>query len=206
MKTALIVVDIQNDFLPGGALAVREGDQVVPIANRLMASGKFDVIVATQDWHPDDHGSHATNHPGRKPGEVVDLAGLPQILWPAHCVAGTAGAEFAPGLDVSRFDRVFRKGTDPAIDSYSGFFDNGHRKSTGMGEWLRSLGVTDIAVIGLATDYCVKFTAIDGVKLGFKVRLIEDACRGVELRTGNVAAAIDEMKDKGVEITRSEGV
>ena len=198
MKTALIVVDIQNDFLPGGALAAREGDQVVPIANRLMSSSKFDVIVATQDWHPADHGSHATNHAGRKPGEVVDLAGLPQILWPAHCVAGMPGAEFAPGLETSRFDRVFRKGTDPAIDSYSGFFDNGHRKSTGMGEWLKSLGVTDIAVIGLATDYCVKFTALDGVKLGFGVTLIEEACRGVELWPGDVAGAVEEMKRAGV--------
>jgi nicotinamidase/pyrazinamidase len=203
MKSALIVVDIQNDFLPGGALAVREGDQVVPIANQLMASGRFDLIVATQDWHPAGHGSFAAHHAGKKPGQVADLAGLPQILWPGHCVQNTPGADFAPGLETMRFERVFRKGTDPSIDSYSGFFDNGHRKSTGLGEWLKGDGVTDIYVIGLATDYCVKFTALDGVKLKFKVHLIPDACRGVELRAGDVAASIEEMKAAGVQM---EGV
>jgi nicotinamidase/pyrazinamidase len=203
MKSALIVVDVQNDFLPGGALAVREGDQVVPIANRLMASSRFDLIVATQDWHPANHGSFAANHAGKQPGQVTDLDGLPQILWPVHCVQNTAGADFAPGLDTKRFERVFRKGTDPKIDSYSGFFDNGHRKSTGLGEWLKGDGATDIYVIGLATDYCVKFTALDGVKLKFKVHLIPAACRGVELRPGDIAAAIEEMKAAGVQM---EGV
>jgi nicotinamidase/pyrazinamidase len=200
MKSALIVVDVQNDFLPGGALAVREGDQVVPIANRLMASSRFDLIIATQDWHPANHGSFAANHAGKQPGQVTDLDGLPQILWPVHCVQNTAGADFAPGLDTKRFARVFRKGTDPKIDSYSGFFDNGHRKSTGLGEWLKGDGATDVYVIGLATDYCVKFTALDGVKLKFKVHLLPEACRGVELRAGDVAAAIEEMKAAGVMI------
>ena len=156
---ALIVVDVQNDFVPGGALAVPEGDRVVPLCNALANS--FDLVVATQDWHPADHGSFAANHPGRKVGEVIDLQGLQQILWPVHCVQNTPGAQFVHGLDTSRFARIFQKGTDPAIDSYSGFFDNGHRRSTGLGDYLRSNNVTDVYVCGLATDYCVKFTALD---------------------------------------------
>src|SRR3954470_17175888 len=172
---ALILVDIQNDFVPGGALAVREGDQVVPVANRL--APKFNVVVATQDWHPADHGSFAANHVGGKVGEVIELNGLPQVLWPVHCVQGTRGAAFVAGLNVSRVTRVFQKGTDAGIDSYSGFFDNGHRRSTGMGDWLRTQGVGTIYVMGLATDYCVKFTALDGRKLGLEVVLVEDGCR-----------------------------
>src|SRR3712207_3802084 len=188
---ALILVDLQNDFVPGGALPVPEGDAVVPIANRLTREGKFDLVVATQDWHPPDHGSFAANHPGRKPGEVIDLHGLKQILWPVHCVQGSAGAAFLPGLDMARVEEVFRKGTDPSIDSYSGFFDNGHRKATGLGQYLKSKGVTDVYVLGLATDYCVKFTTLDAVQLGFHTHLIEDACRGVELNPGDVDAAVE---------------
>ena len=131
---ALILVDIQNDFLPGGALPVPEGDAVIPIANRLQAGGRFDLIVATQDWHPADHGSFAANHPGHKVGEVIDLNGLPQILWPVHCVQETRGAAFADGLAMMDIEKVFTKGTDPTIDSYSGFFDNGQRKATGLGK------------------------------------------------------------------------
>src|SRR5258706_8522984 len=157
---ALILIDLQNDFVPGGALAVHDGDHVVPIANELMK--RFDLVVATQDWHPPDHGSFAANHPGKRVGEVIDLNGLPQVLWPVHCVQGTYGAEFVAGLTVDKVTRVFRKGTDAAIDSYSGFFDNGHRRATGMGDWLKERGVRDIYVMGLATDYCVKFTALDG--------------------------------------------
>src|SRR5438874_5967080 len=177
---ALIVVDVQNDFVPGGALAVREGDLVVPVANGLM--GRFELVVATQDCHPADHGSFAANHPGKRVGEVIDLNGLPQVLWTVHCVQGTHGAEFAAGLNVARVTKVFRKGTDAANDSYSGFFDKGHRRATGMGDWLKEKGVRDIYVMGLATDYCVKFTALDGRQLGFNVSLIEEGCRGVELR------------------------
>ncbi|HEY7116008.1 MAG TPA: bifunctional nicotinamidase/pyrazinamidase, partial [Tepidisphaeraceae bacterium] len=177
---ALILVDIQNDFVPGGALAVTEGDQVAPVANRLAGSGRFELVVATQDWHPPDHGSFAVNHPGHKVGDVIDLNELSQVLWPVHCVRGTPGAEFVPGLETGRIAQVFRKGTDPSIDSYSGFYDNGHRRSTGMSEWLSDRGVRDVYVMGLATDYCVKFTALDGRKLGFDVTLVEDGCRGVE--------------------------
>jgi nicotinamidase/pyrazinamidase len=198
---ALILVDIQNDFVPGGALAVREGDRVVPVANALME--RFELVVATQDWHPADHGSFAANHPGKRVGEVIELNGLPQVLWPVHCVQGTQGAEFVPGLAGDKITRVFRKGTDAGIDSYSGFFDNGHRRATGMGDWLKERGVRDIYVMGLATDYCVKFTALDGVGLGFNVWLVEDGCRGVELRPGDVARAMEEMRAAGVKVIGS---
>ena len=201
---ALIVVDVQNDFIPGGALAVPEGDKVVPVCNQLMSL--FELVVATQDWHPKNHASFASNHPGHSVGEVIDLHGLPQVLWPVHCVQGTRGAEFVPGLAVDRFDHVFRKGTDAGIDSYSGFFDNGHRRATGMGDWLKERGVRDIYVMGLATDYCVKFTAMDGRGLGFNVWLVEDGCRGVELKAGDVARAVEEMRGAGVRMIRSEEV
>ena len=201
---ALILVDIQNDFLPGGALAVPEGDQIVPIVNRLQP--RFDLIVATQDWHPAEHGSFAANHPNRTPGERIDLHGLPQILWPTHCVQETPGADFAPGLDRQRWARVFVKGTDPAIDSYSGFYDNGHRQATGLGDYLRGKGVTDVYVAGLATDYCVKFTVLDAVKLGFRAHLMEDACRGVNLQPGDAAAAIAEMRDAGAQVVHSRQI
>lgn len=201
--TALILVDIQKDFVPGGALPVPEGDAIVPLVHRLQAH--FDLIVATQDWHPPDHGSFAVNHPGRKPGEIADLHGLQQILWPVHCVQNTAGASFVAGLDVGQVDKIFVKGTDPQIDSYSGFFDNGHRKETGLGDYLKEKGVSDVYVVGLATDYCVKYTALDALKLGFKTFLIEDACRGVNLKPGDVARAVDEMKRAGVSLVRSNG-
>ena len=192
----LIIVDVQNDFCPGGALAVPEGDQIVPLINSLQL--RYDLVVATQDWHPADHGSFAANHPGRSPGELIELAGLPQVLWPVHCVQDTPGAEFHPGLNRDRIARVFRKGTNPQIDSYSGFFDNGHRASTGLGEFLRQRGVKEVHVCGLATDYCVKWTALDAVDLGFETYLLEDACRGVELHPGDVQKAIDQMRRQGV--------
>jgi len=195
---ALVVVDVQNDFLPGGALAVPEGDAVVPRCNALMKS--FDLVVATQDWHPANHASFAANCRGHKVGDVIDVAGLKQVLWPVHCVQNTSGAAFAPELDVKRFARIFQKGTDPAIDSYSGFFDNGHRKSTGLADYLKSQRVTDVHVCGLATDYCVKFTALDARQLGFNVYLITDACRGVNLTPGDADAAIEEMRRAGVQV------
>ncbi len=193
---ALILVDLQNDFLPGGALAVARGDEVVPVANRVMAG--FSLVVATQDWHPADHQSFAVQHPGRAPGEVIDLHGLPQVLWPAHCVQQTGGALFAPRLESARITRVFHKGTDPTIDSYSGFFDNGKKKATGLGEYLRDQGVEEVTVLGLATDYCVKFTALDAVALGFRVRLVAEGCRAVELAPGDGARAIEAMRAAGV--------
>ena len=195
---ALILVDIQNDFCTGGALAVPDGEAIVPLANRLMS--RVDLIVATQDWHPADHGSFAVNHPGRKPFELAELGGLPQVLWPAHCVQWTGGAQFHPGLDTARIHRVFPKGTDPGIDSYSGFFDNGKRKATGLGEWLRAQRVDELLVCGLATDYCVKATAIDAAQLGFRTTLVEDACRGVGLQPGEIPAAIVAIREAGVVI------
>ena len=193
---ALILVDIQNDFLPCGALAVPDGDAVVPVANRLQTM--FPLVAATQDWHPVNHGSFAANHPGKKVFEQIDLNGLPQTLWPVHCVQGTSGAELAPGLQRERIAKIFPKGTDVGFDSYSGLFDNGHRKSTGLGEWLKAKGVTEVFVCGLATDYCVKFTALDAAQLGFKTHFIEDASRGVNLQPNDVMNAIAEMNRAGI--------
>ncbi|MGC4031952.1 MAG: bifunctional nicotinamidase/pyrazinamidase [Tepidisphaeraceae bacterium] len=201
MKRALIVVDIQNDFLPGGALAVPDGDAVIPLANALMP--RFDLVAATQDWHPASHGSFAANHAGKTVFEQATLAGLPQTLWPVHCVQETRGAAFADALNTAAFDRIFQKGTDEQIDSYSGFFDNNRRRATGLGNYLRTQSVGEVFVIGLATDYCVKATAIDARHLGFAVTLIEDACRGVNLTATDVADAIGEMKAAGVAVIHS---
>jgi len=207
MKTAraLLIIDLQNDFLPGGALAVPNGDAVIPIANKLQRAA-FDVIVATQDWHPRDHGSFAVNHRGKTSGEIVNLNGLRQVLWPVHCVQNTRGAELSAALDVSRVDKIIRKGTDPWIDSYSAFFDNGHRKDTGLARYLKSRGVSDVYLLGLATDYCVKFSVLDARQLGFNVHLIEDGCRGINLHHGDVDAAIEQMRRTGAQVTRSARV
>jgi nicotinamidase/pyrazinamidase len=197
----LILVDIQNDFCPGGALAVADGDAIVPAANKLM--GAVDLVVATQDWHPADHGSFAANHSGRQPFDMAELGGLPQVLWPTHCVQWTGGAQFHPGLDTRRIARIFPKGTDPQIDSYSGFFDNGRRKSTGMGEWLKANGVDELLICGLATDYCVRATAIDAAQLGFHTTVVSDACRAVGLKPSDSSEAFDAMAEKGVHIVKS---
>jgi len=200
---ALVVVDLQNDFCPGGALAVPEGDRIIPVVNRLQE--RFDLVVATQDWHPPEHQSFAANHPGRRPGERIVLGGLEQILWPVHCVQGTPGADFHPAWDRSRVARVFHKGADPEIDSYSGLFDNGHRRSTGLGEYLREQGVDEICLCGLATDYCVKYSALDALAMGFGVRVIEDACRGVELEPGDCRRALELLRTQGAIIQASSG-
>ncbi len=199
---ALVLIDLQNDFLPGGALPVPEGDVVVPIANELQPT--FELIIATQDWHPPNHGSFAANHPGKKVYDEIDLNGLRQTLWPVHCVQNTPGADFAPGLNREPIRKVFQKGVDPMIDSYSGFYDNAHRRSTGMGEWLETQPITELYICGLATDYCVKLTALDALKLGFKVSVVADACRGVNLRPGDVDRASTELKKAGVSIVQSE--
>jgi len=198
---ALIIVDMQNDFIEGGALAVPGGKGLVPLINKLQPH--FDHIVATQDWHPANHGSFAANHPGEKAFELIDLDGLPQTLWPVHCVQNTPGADFAPGLDRSRWAAIFQKGTDPKVDSYSGFFDNGKRRATGLGDFLKKRGVDQVYVLGLATDYCVKFTALDSAALGFKTALIEDASKGVELHPGDVQKAIGELGQAGVTIKQA---
>ena len=193
---ALLLVDIQNDFLPGGALAVPRGDEVVPVANRLMP--EYELVVATQDWHPADHLSFASQHVGREVGERIEVAGLEQILWADHCVQNTPGAEFAFGLNAEGIDHVVQKGTDRTVDSYSGFFDNHRRHATGLGDVLSDRGVRRVDIMGLATDYCVKFTALDAVELGFDTRLLTEGCRGVELRAGDCERAIVEMREHGV--------
>lgn len=198
---ALVLVDIQNDFMPDGALPVPNGYEVIPVANSVQE--RFDLIVATQDWHPENHGSFAANHDNREPGEVIDLDGLDQVLWPVHCVQGSRGAEFVESLDTNRVAGVFRKGMNTHVDSYSGFHDNGHRRSTGLAGYLRELGVEQVYVLGVATDYCVKFTALDARREGFETFLIEDGCRGVELAEGDVVRAIDAMKDAGVKVIDS---
>ena len=195
---ALLLIDIQNDFLPGGALAVPGGDEVIAVANRRI--GHHGIVIATQDWHPAGHGSFASVHEGKKPGDVVELAGLPQVLWPDHCVQETPGAGFADALDNHRVDEIVWKGTDPAIDSYSGFFDNGHRKSTGLADLLRARGVEAVDIVGLALDYCVKFTALDAVREGFATTVLQDGCRAVNLQPGDGDAAVAEMRAAGVNV------
>ena len=193
----LLLVDIQNDFLPGGALAVPCGDEVIPVANSLMAEA--DLVVATQDWHPPGHGSFASTH-GAEVGSVIDLDGLEQVLWPDHCVSGSAGALFGPGLETNGIDHVVRKGTDPRVDSYSGFFDNGRRHDTGLADYLRGTGVSEVLVAGLATDYCVKWTALDAASLGFRTTVVGAGCRGVELNPGDVDRAWTEMAEAGIHV------
>jgi len=201
---ALILVDLQNDFCPGGALQVKEGDKIIPLINDLQK--QFDLVVATQDWHPHDHMSFASNHPGKRAGESVDLEGFQQVLWPDHCVQGSKGAEFVPTFNREKIERVFQKGTDKWIDSYSAFFDNAHRKATGLGDFLKSKGVDEVYLAGLATDYCVKFSALDSAQLGFKTTVIEDACRGVELKHGDIKEAVQEMKKAGVQVIQSSEI
>lgn len=202
MQSALILVDIQHDFMPDGALAVADGDAIVPVVNRLQPA--FDRVVATQDWHPPGHASFASRHSGRAPFDVIDLDGFEQTLWPDHCVQGTRGAEIVPEVDATRIERVFRKGADLEIDSYSGFFDNGHRKATGLGDYLRDGGVTHVYVAGLAEDVCVLFTAMDARRLGFTTWVVKDATRGVT--ADGVIRADCRMREAGVEIVTSDEV
>ena len=174
---ALLLIDIQNDFLPGGSLAVPHGDQIIPLVNRLQQA--FDLVVATQDWHPQGHKSFASSHPGKAVFEQVEWRGAPQVLWPDHCVQGTKGAELSTAIDWRKTEAVFRKGTNPEIDSYSGFYDNGYVKSTGLSHYLRGRGVTAVYLAGLAGDYCVYFTAKDALAEGFDTYVMEDATRAI---------------------------
>lgn len=196
MTRCLLLIDLQNDFLPGGSLAVPGGDQTIAVANQLMS--EFDLVYATQDWHPPDHLSFASQHTDREIGEVIELDGLQQILWPDHCIQHSHGADFAPELNLPGIDRVIQKGTDRRIDSYSGFFDNARRKSTELETLLRSKSVDEIHLVGLATDYCVKFTALDAVDLGFRTVVITEGVRGVDLCAGDCEKAVEEMKSAGV--------
>ena len=174
---ALIIVDLQNDFVTGGTLEVPHGEQIIPLVNEL--SELFGLVIATQDWHPQSHKSFASNHPDKKPFDKVQLGGLEQVLWPDHCVQGTSGAEFHPQLRMNTVEAIIRKGMDPTIDSYSGFYDNGRKRSTGLAGYLKERGVTSIFVCGLAAEYCVFFTAKDALREHFKTVLIEDATRAI---------------------------
>lgn len=198
LMIGLILVDIQNDFLPGGSLAVPAGDQVIDVANDLLDQYEFN--VATQDFHPADHLSFASQHVEHEVGDVIELDGQPQVLWPDHCIQGTLGCEFSEQMHVSKIQHVIQKGTDRQIDSYSGFFDNARRKATGLERLLVEHSVQEVHVLGLATDYCVKFTCLDAADLGFRTRLIERGCRGVDLAAGDCDQALADLRSAGVEI------
>lgn len=198
MSNALIVIDVQNDFCPGGALAVPEGDLIVPGVNALMAD--FDVVVLTQDWHPAGHSSFASSHDGKSPYDMVDMPYGPQVLWPDHCVQGSEGAAFHKDLNITRPDLIIRKGMNPAIDSYSAFFENDQKTPTGLEGYLRTRGVTTLTMVGLATDFCVNFSAVDAAKLGFDVTVNQSLCRAIDL-DGSLAAAQSGMSDAGVTLT-----
>lgn len=197
-----MLIDIQNDFLPGGSLAVPGGDAIIPVVNWLQT--RFDLVVATQDWHPQTHQSFASNHKGRSVFEQIDLDGLPQVLWPDHCVQGTGGAELSTTVEWKRTEAIFRKGTNPAIDSYSGFYDNGHLKATGLSGYLKGRGVTDVYLAGLAADYCVYFTAKDALAEGFSTCIIEDATRAIS-EEGFQKARLD-IAEKGGRIIKSHTI
>ena len=198
----LLVVDIQNDFLPGGALAVPKGDEIISIVNKLQ--DYFDLVVATQDWHPPDHKSFASNHPGKKPFDTIELNGLKQTLWPDHCVQGTIGAGFPSGLKMNKAEAIFRKGTDREIDSYSAFYDNGHRKSIGLAGYLRQRGVQHVYLTGLAGDICVYATAIDSLAEGFETYIVEDATR--PLNEKNFIVTNETFTNKGGKLATSSDV
>ncbi len=198
----LLVVDIQNDFLPGGSLSVPEGDEIIPIVNRLQDLEKFELITATQDWHPEDHGSFASNHQGKEPMEKITLAGLEQILWPDHCVQGTDGAEFPDKLNTESFEAIFRKGMEKNIDTYSAFFDNGHKKDTGLSGYLKARNVDHVYIVGLAGDVCINFTVRDALKEGFKVTLIKDCTRPIDQK--NFENSLNDFQQKGVNIINSD--
>lgn len=205
-KKALLLVDIQNGFCLGGNLAVPEGDQVVPVANELISKGGYDLIVASQDWHPANHGSFASQHPDKKPFEMGELSGKPQRMWPNHCVQGTKDAEFHPDLNMDAVQYIQKKGQNPSVDSYSAFRDNDQTALTGLADHLKKQGVTELDVCGLATEYCVKFTALDAKSMlpSVKVRFIEDASRGIVPH--DIAAAKAEMAAAGIETVQSKNI
>ncbi|WP_031425889.1 bifunctional nicotinamidase/pyrazinamidase [Flavimarina sp. Hel_I_48] len=199
MKT-LVIIDVQNDFMPGGALAVPRGDEIVPIINKLQKH--FDLVIATQDWHPENHSSFAENHPNGKEFEIIDLNGQAQVLWPVHCVQNTQGSELHPELQTSKIEAIFRKGTDHSVDSYSGFYDNAHIKSTGLAGYLREKGAKELYFCGLAADFCVFYSILDALEEGFSACLIEDATRAID--ASKFDEAKNEILEKGGKIMHSE--
>ncbi len=197
MPNALIVIDVQNDFCPGGALAVAEGDQIIPQINAMM--GDFDATILTQDWHPQGHSSFASSHAGKAPFDMIDMPYGAQVLWPDHCVQGTKGANFHADLNTDEADMIIRKGYNPDIDSYSAFFENDHKTPTGLEGYLRTRGITTLTMVGLATDFCMHFSAVDAAKLGFDVTVLEGACRAIDM-DGSLASARAAMQDAGVKL------
>lgn len=198
---ALLIVDVQNDFLPGGALAVPQGDVIIPVINNIQQH--FKLIVATRDWHPANHGSFASNHDNRQVGEVIRLHGQEQVLWPDHCVQGSPGAEISPLLNQGLINNVIFKGSDPDIDSYSAFYDNGHLKETGLHAYLKRNGITSLFVCGLAADYCVYYTVKDALLLGYEANLLTDATRGVNLQPEDTEKAFKDMERRGARLMTS---
>ena len=195
--SCLVVIDPQNDFCPGGALAVEGGDQIMPSINEMMAA--HDVVVLTQDWHPQGHSSFASSHSGKAPLEMIDMYYGPQVLWPDHCIQGSDGAAFHPALDTSRAAAIIRKGMNPAVDSYSAFFENDKKTQTGLTGYLRDIGCTQLTVAGLATDFCVAWSALDGVSEGFEVEVQLASCRGINFN-GSLNAALENMRNSGVKL------
>lgn len=200
---ALIVVDVQNDFLETGSLPVPEGSKVIPVINKVMPL--FQTVVLTQDWHPAEHKSFASNHEGKKPYDVTTMPYGQQVLWPVHCVQNTKGAEIAEALEVKGTEFKVRKGTNPEVDSYSAFFEADGKSKTILADWLREQGITEVFLCGLATDFCVSWSALDAVKEGFKTFIIEDACRGIDVG-GSMEAAKQQWKDKGIETVSSDSL
>ena len=196
MKTALLVIDVQNDFCPAGALAVVGGNEIIPHINEEMA--KYDCVVLTQDWHPKGHSSFATSHEGKNPLELIKMPYGDQVLWPDHCVQGSKGAEFHPELNIAQANAIIRKGSNPRIDSYSAFFENDRQTPTGLDGYFKSLEIEKINLVGLATDFCVNYSAQDAANLGYKVSVLDKMCRAIDLN-GSLAAAKSEMQDCGVE-------
>ena len=197
MKTALLVIDVQNDFCPGGALQVVGGNEIISGINQEMT--KYDYIILTQDWHPKGHSSFATSHDGGKPLDVIEMPYGDQVLWPDHCVQGSHGAEFHSELNTARANAVIRKGSNPLIDSYSAFFENDRKTPTGLHGYFRSLEIKKINLVGLATDFCVNYSAQDAAKLGYKVSVFEKMCRSIDIN-GSLALARTEMRECGVEL------
>jgi nicotinamidase/pyrazinamidase len=195
---ALIVIDVQNDFCPGGALAVDGGDQIIPAINEMMP--QFDAVILTQDWHPSGHSSFASSHAGKDPFALVDMLYGPQVLWPDHCVQGSDGAQFHSALATDPADMVIRKGYNPAIDSYSAFFENDHKTPTGLHGYCQTRGITRLTMVGLALDFCVNYSAVDAAGLGYDVTVLQDACRAIDLE-GSLAAALSGMKEAGVSLS-----
>ncbi|MCB1134850.1 MAG: bifunctional nicotinamidase/pyrazinamidase [Chlamydiia bacterium] len=201
---ALILIDIQNDFLPGGSLAVAHADQILAEVNDLQ--GRFDLVMATRDWHPAGHVSFASAHPGKKVGDCIELEGVPQILWPDHCIQGSKGAEFPAGLQTQHIACVFNKGTDPLVDSYSAFFDAKRKRATGLNDFLEAASVDELFFAGLATDYCVKYSVLDALSLGYTCTVIVDACKAVNLQPDDEDRALDEMTAKGAQLAFSHEI